>query len=90
LILEIIPKGGIGVAKPEVIEATQVVIKQADGTPIGVAAEYGPEGAHAVSHAGDDDFNKILEALGIDRLVITDSLYLDGAGGAKLVRGEQP
>ena len=73
------------------MEVSQVLIKQADGTPVSVAAEYGPEGAYAVAHAGDADFNRILEALGIDQLVVTDTLYADGTPGAiRLVKGEQP
>ena len=91
MILEIIPKGGIGAGGPVVMEVSQVLIKQVDGTPIGVAAEYGPEGAYAVAHAGDTDFNRILKALGIDQLVITDTLYADGTpGSVRLVKGEQP
>ena len=90
MILEILPKGGIGSGKAMVLEASQVLIKQADGTPIGVAAEYGPEGTYAVSYAGEPDFNRILAALGIDQLVITDELHTGGDGGAaRLVKGSE-
>lgn len=90
MILEILPKGGIGAGEPTILEASQVLIKQADGTPIGVAAEYGPEGTYAVSYAGEPDFNRILSALGIDQLVITDELHTAGDGGAvRLVKGDE-
>lgn len=78
MIIEIIPKAGIGIEDPVVLEASQIVVKQENGTIICVAAEYGPDGAQAVAHAGDEDFNRVLDALGIKDFVVTDTLHIDG------------
>ena len=89
MILEILPKEGIGIGKPRTLEASQILIRQDDGTIIGVAAEYGPEGTYVIGHAGEPDFNRILEALGVKELVITDKLYVTGGGAPRLVRGDE-
>lgn len=85
--LLIFPKGMIGSAPIE-MEATLVLCQQADGSAIMVAGEYGPEGAIAASHAADDDFNRVLRALGLPYLTVCQRLVLPAPPvGAKLVAG---
>jgi hypothetical protein len=86
VILEIIPEGGIGRGPPLVIAATQIVIRADDGTPICVAAHFGPERAYAVEKAGDPDFQRALRAMGIRETVICDRVELPKPPpGARLV-----
>lgn len=84
--LEIIPKGGIGHGQPIEIDATQVVVRTANGTPIALVMEYGPPGSYSVGMdpritggiAGDDngDFERLLAAAGVREQVICDRLEL--------------
>lgn len=86
MILEIIPEGGIGAGPPLVVRATQVLIRQDNGTPICVAAHFGPDRAYAVEKVGDADFNRTLRALGLRETVICDRLELPRPPpGARLI-----
>ncbi len=87
MILKILPKGVLG-ARPIVLEATLVMVELNDGTPIMVSGEYGPENTVRSSHAGDNDFNKTLEALGVHKTVICDTLQLPAPpSGARIISG---
>lgn len=91
MIVEIIPADGIGKGRPIVLAACQVVVKQNNGTPICVAAEYGPDRCQAVAKVGDDDFQRTLYALGIHQTVICDTLSLSKPPpGARLIAGPKP
>jgi len=70
--LEILPEG-IG-SKPIVLDATQVVIKGANGDPVQLAAEQGPPGVLLLSNIYDDDFNESLRQIGYDITVICKKL----------------
>lgn len=76
MILEIIPEGGVGVGKPIILTACQVVVRQDNGTPIMVAAHFGPAKAYACERAGDADFNRMLRSLGINETVLCDRIEL--------------
>lgn len=65
LIVELLPSGGIGSGPPIKIPASQVVIRLPDNTPVCVVSAYGPDGCYAISHAMDEDFNRMLRNLGI-------------------------
>lgn len=93
MILEIIPEGGIYAGRPIVLRACQVLVRQDNGTPICVAAHFGPDGAYAVEKAGDKDFNRTMRALGIRETVLVDRIEVPPPPpGARLVadptRGE--
>ena len=76
MIIELIPAEGIGGGPPIQLAATQVVIRQDNGTIIGIAMHYGPDGAYALAMAGDEDgdFERLLAAAGIRETVICDHL----------------
>lgn len=84
--LKILPQGING--DPVILDARLVVVELDDGTPVMVSGEYGPDGAVRASHAGDEDFNQTLQALGIKRTVICDSIVPpQPPPGARLVAG---
>lgn len=82
---------GVG-GEPLVVDATMVVVRLDDTTPIlavgeralrlkpgepaAVAGAVGGDGIVRASHALDEDFNATLRALGINRTVICDKLVL--------------
>ena len=70
--VEILPEG-IG-SRPIVLEATQVVVKGDNGTPVQLAAEQGPTGVLLLSNVDDDDFNNALKQIGYDITVICNTL----------------
>jgi hypothetical protein len=70
--LEILP-AGIG-SKPIILEATQVVVKGANGTPVQLAAEQSPSSVLLLSNVDDDDFNEALRQIGYDITVICQDL----------------
>jgi len=85
MILEIIPEAGVGAA-PIRIHANQIVVRQDNGTIVAVAAEYGTDRCQLISHVGDDDFNSVLEKLGIKETTFCDTLSLPGPpSGARLI-----
>lgn len=60
------------VGKPPLrLEASQVVIRMADGTPVSVAALFGNAQSVMVSHCEDPNFNQNLKKLGIQETVIS-------------------
>lgn len=86
MIVEIIPAGGIGRSRPLILAACQVLIRQNNGTPIAVAAEYGADGSQALAKVGDEDFNLVLRNLGVFETVICDRIELPPPPpGARLV-----
>jgi hypothetical protein len=88
MIVELIPAGGVGRSRPLVLYVNQVVIRQDNGTPISVAAEFGGERTQAVAQAGDPDFERVLRALGVRETVVVDRIVLPPLPpGARLVAG---
>ena len=86
MIVEVITD--IGGTAPLRLACSQVVIRREDGTPVVLAAKFGPDRAIAASIAGDEDFNRLLQALGINTTVIADRLELPKPPpGARLVAG---
>tara|TARA_R110000824_G_C14729975_1_gene626171 strand:+ start:109 stop:339 length:231 start_codon:yes stop_codon:yes gene_type:complete len=71
--VEILEKVGV---PPLTVEASQVVIRLPNGTPVSVAALFGGTEALMVSHADDPDFNENLQKLGINQTVITDKFEI--------------
>jgi hypothetical protein len=88
MIVELIQRGGLGRSKPIVLDVTQIVVRQNNGTPIYVCAHYGPDDACAHSVAGMEDFNRYLRVLGIDMTVVVSTIQIPGPPpGAKLLTG---
>lgn len=64
-----------GIGKPPLkVEASQVVIRMPNGTPVSIAALYGGPNSVLVSHCEDANFNANLKKLGINETVIVSSL----------------
>jgi hypothetical protein len=64
----------IGDPQPLIANDIRVLLLEDDaGTPLCVACEY-DRGAHVICTAQDDDFNKVLQNLGINKLTICDDL----------------
>ena len=59
---------------PMQLEASQVVIRMPDGTPVSVAALFGGDESVMVSHCEDPKFNENLAKLGINQTVITTKI----------------
>ena len=84
--VEILLRGIAG--EPLVLDASLVIIRHDNTTPIMVAGEYGPGDTIKCSYAGQPDFNDTLRKLGIHQTVICDELILPAPPpGAKLIRG---
>ncbi len=71
--VEVLERVGV---PPLTVDASQVVIRLPDGTPVSVAALFGSEEALLVSHADDSDFNENLNKLGINETVITEKFEI--------------
>ncbi len=71
--VEILERIGV---PPLTVDASQVVIRLPDGTPVSVAALFGGTEALMVSHADDPDFNENMQKLGINQTVITDKFEI--------------
>lgn len=71
--VEILEKVGV---PPLTVNASQVVIRLPNGTPVSVAALFGGTEALMVSHADDPDFNENMQKLGINQTVITDKFEI--------------
>ena len=71
--VEVLERVGV---PPLTVDASQVVIRLLDGTPVSVAALFGSEEALMVSHADDSDFNENLNKLGINETVITEKFEI--------------
>lgn len=78
MILQIIPREGIGRGRPITIEAAQVVVLNDQGTPIAAAAHYGPNAGCAVASVAHDEagFQRMLRVLGINTTVIVNKLVM--------------
>jgi hypothetical protein len=59
---------------PLKVEASQVVIRMPDGTPISLAALFGGPDSVLVSHCEDANFNENLRKLGLTDTVVTEKL----------------
>ena len=72
MIVEILPLDGIGSGVPIRIGAAQIVIRHDNGTPLGVAAHYGPNNSLAFASIAFDehDFNRFLRLLGVNETVV--------------------
>lgn len=63
------------IGKPPLrVEASQVVVRMPDGTPISLAALYGSSNSVLVSHCEDERFNDNLRKLGLNDTVISETL----------------
>ena len=60
-------------SQPQRIEATRIVIRAPDGSPLCVAVQPGP-GQYFIVHRGDgdEDMTRALAALGIHETVVSD------------------
>lgn len=59
---------------PLMLEASQVVVRMPDGTPVSLAALYGGPDSVLVSHCDDANFNENLRKLGMSDTVVTEKL----------------
>lgn len=84
MIVDLVPRVGI---PPVRMNASQIVVYNDEGTPIMVAGEFGPNGAHKVAHAGDSDFQQTLKAFGVGRHeVVVEEIDLGPVpAGVKLI-----
>jgi hypothetical protein len=63
------------IGKPPLrVEASQVVVRMPDGTPVSLAALYGSSESVLVSHCEDETFNDNLRKLGLNDTVISETL----------------
>ena len=64
----------LGDKKPLILDGYEIIFIEKDSVPIVVACELGAElgGCCYVGHARDDDFNAMLQHLGLDTLVIAE------------------
>jgi hypothetical protein len=63
------------IGKPPIrLEASQVVIRLPDGTPISLAALYGSRESVLVSHCEDASFSDNLRKLGLNDIVVSEQL----------------
>ena len=63
------------IGKPPIrVEASQLVVRLPDGTPISLAALYGGQESVLVSHCEDPTFNENLRKLGINETVVSEKL----------------
>lgn len=67
LLVEVVPAIGFGKADPVRMEASQVIIRSPHGSVLAVASNFGAENSYAISHINDQDFQTILNALGIQQ-----------------------
>ena len=85
-IVEVSPP--IGGGPPIAIEASKLVVRYPNGTPIFVASDYGPDGSIAASMAGMDDFNRMLQVLRVHQGIEVATLELPKPPtGARLIAG---
>ena len=63
----------LGDPEPIIADVAVVVVEDANGNPIAVACEIA-NGAIAACTAKDEEFNRTLQVLGIDKLVIAESI----------------
>lgn len=58
------------------LEASQVVVRMPNGTPVSLAALFGTSSSVLVSHCEDPSFNDNLRKLGINETVISSKLQV--------------
>lgn len=66
-----------------------VIIEDNFGNPIVVVVQIQP-GVYTVVNSSDEDFNRVLQGLGIDKIVVNEKLQMDmplPSGDVKLIRG---
>lgn len=65
------------VGKPPItLDASQVVIRMPNGTPVCIAAQYGSHSSLLLSHCNDSSFQADLEKLGISETVFVERLAI--------------
>lgn len=85
MIIELILRVG---EPPLVLNISQFVAYQDNGTPIAVGADYGPDATQAISMVGNPDFNRVLQILGVRKTVVVDKLHMpQPQPGARLIAG---
>lgn len=85
MIIELIARVG---DPPIRLHVAEFIVRQENGTPIAVGADYGPDGSQAISMVGNKDFNKMLRLLGITETVVVSTLKMpQPPPGARLVAG---
>jgi len=86
--LKVSCSGGIGGSQHVLDDINLVIVEDTLGNPIVVVIET-QTGVQSVILADDPDFNRILNGLGIDKVVISEKITSpDGApDGAKLLQG---
>lgn len=90
MIVDLLVRDGLVVRRVSV-PINQVVVRQDNGTPVALAAEYGPDGSQVVTKIGDDDFNRMLRNVLGEDPVICDLLDLPKPfPGARLIAGPRP
>ncbi len=87
MIIELISRVG---GPPLRLDVSQFVVRQDNGTPVACGAEYGPDGAQALSCVGCKDFQRMLRVLGVKDTVVVDTLQMpQPQPGVKLIAGPQ-
>lgn len=85
MIVELIARVG---DPPIRLDVAEFIVRQPNGTPIAVGADYGPEGSQAVSCVGMKDFNRMLKLLGVNETVVVSTLQMPKPQpGARLIAG---
>ncbi len=59
---------------PKLLNASQVVIRMPNGTPVSIAALFGGPNSVLVSHCKDPNFQADLQKVGIKETVIVENL----------------
>ena len=70
----VIPRVG---AEPVEIDGSTVIVSDSLGNPLVVLAEIA-DGTTMITTINDDDFNRVLESLGLDKVVVNNRLVIDG------------
>lgn len=79
----------LGQGTATVTDNTVVIVEDDFGNPLVVVVQVQPR-VYTVVSADDPDFNRVLEGLGIDKIVVNDKLHFDMPlpdGNVKLLRG---
>lgn len=85
MIIKLIPRIG---GSPIVLDVSQFIVMNDQGTPVSVGATYGPNNGVAVSCIGCDDFDRILKILGVATTVIVHKVVTpEQQAGTRLLVG---
>lgn len=90
MIIEILPKEGIGGGKVLRLSVHQVLVRQDNGTPVMIAADYGGDASMIVASAVHNaaEFQQTLRQLGIGMTVLVDRIAMPPPPpGARLISG---